>query len=460
MFREAEIYLFEWFKRTDRKPMLIRGARQVGKSTLVKRVSEHNRIKLVEINLEKNLHLEPLFRKFEISKLLKEFESSCGHPIDKSCLIFIDEIQAIPEAIQCLRYFYEERPELPVVSAGSLVEFALTRKNISFPVGRLEYLYLGPMSFNEFLLARNEDNLSKELRSFTISNYLSLTSHQRLVSLLREYLLIGGMPEVVKSYSTHGSLSKVSEIQLNLIQNYQDDFNKYAQQEGLAEMVRVFRQISGQVGEKTIYSKIDRELKAIKIKNYLELFAKAQIVSRCFYTAGEGLPLAASEDLRIFKTFMVDVGLLCNLKNIRDLSENELQSVKFINEGRIAEQFIAQHLSYAGGWARQPELYYWLNEGRSGNSQLDFIFSASGKIVPIEVKSGAAGSMKSIFYFCAIKGLNQAVRFDLNQPRVFKAKHLISTPDGSSRDIKIDILSLPLYMVGELPRLLSEFLIR
>ena len=458
MFREAENYLQEWFQKSERKPLLIRGARQVGKSTLVKLFSKNNKVKLLEINLEKNLQLEPLFKKFEVAKLLKEFESICGQNIEKNTLIFIDEIQAIPEALHCLRYFYEERPELPIVSAGSLVEFALTSKKISFPVGRLEYLFLGAMTFHEFLLASGETQLANELRKFKIGDYLAITAHQKLITYFRDYLLVGGMPEAVKGFITERNFQKISQIQLNLIQNYQDDFSKYAQSESLAEMVRVFRQIAGQVGEKTVYTKIDRELKVIKIKNYLDLFAKAQIISRCFYSAGDGLPLSASEDSRKFKTFMLDVGLLCNLKNITDLSEEEIQTVKFINQGKIAEQFVAQHLCYSGDFSRQPELYYWLNEGRTQNSQIDFILSSSGKILPIEVKAGAAGSMKSLFYFCALKKIKTALRFDLNPPSVFKAKHSITLPGEKAEDVEVEIVSLPLYLAGEAQRLTDSFL--
>ena len=228
MLRFREKSLAEWLDGSPRKPLLLRGARQVGKSTLVKEFARQRGLKLFEINLEMNRQLAGLFASFQVKKIIQELEalSNLGPLLSENTLLFLDEIQAIPEAIQCLRYFYEEYPKLPVVAAGSLVEFALTTSKISIPVGRMSYLYLGPMSFQEFLLATKREALLQRLKEYKLSDYFPEATHSQAIEALREYIVVGGMPESVSAFSTHRQFQDCRAIQSNLIQTYKDDFSK------------------------------------------------------------------------------------------------------------------------------------------------------------------------------------------------------------------------------------------
>ena len=229
MKRFAEEKLKRWYGKKQRKPLIIRGARQVGKSTLVRNFAQDNQLNLVEVNLERAPLLDELFKTNETRRILLELESLASQNItDQNTLLFLDEIQATPSAIAALRYLSEDRPRLAIIAAGSLLEFTLASHHFSMPVGRVEYFHLGPMSFKEFLLALEESYLFECLEKYSDTKTIAQTAHDKLLKLQREYFFIGGMPEAVLVYSQTKSLSETREIHRSIIQTYQDDFSKYA----------------------------------------------------------------------------------------------------------------------------------------------------------------------------------------------------------------------------------------
>ena len=431
---------------------MLRGARQVGKSTLVRQFAEHQGLNLIEINLEKHRSLDAVFKTLDLKKIVLELEGLLGRPVlGERPLLFLDEIQAAPNALAALRYFYEEMPTLPVIAAGSLLEFTLAKHSFSMPVGRVEYHHLPPVRFSEFLDTLEPDlNLWRE--SAARLTPIPETAHQRLLSRLREYLFVGGMPEAVLEFSESGSLSDVQDVQRSIVETYQDDFAKYAQQGDLIRLQRVFNQIPRNIGRKIKYVNLSREERGREIKACVELLSRAQVCQKVEASHCSGVPLSAETSEMVYKLIFMDVGIVNYLCGARwnDLSEATGQAL--VNEGPLAEQFIGQHLAYMN--KTKPELHYWLREGRANNAEVDYVIAQGSSIVPIEVKAGAGGSLKSLPQFVLEKRSPLAIRFDLNPPS--KTKIQAKARRGNSIEpVQFDLISLPLYAVESLP-LLTE----
>lgn len=448
--RHSEQILKHWFGKKRRKPLVLRGARQVGKSTLVRQFAKHHDLNLHEINLEKHLLLDDVFKSLDIKRIVLELEGLLGRNIlGDGNLLFLDEVQATPHALAALRYFYEELPELPVIAAGSLLEFTLAKHSFSMPVGRVEYHHICPVSFSEFIACLEPDlNLWREAaaRFETIPE----TAHQRLLARLREYLFIGGMPEAVLEFKESGSLSEVQEVHRSIVETYQDDFAKYAQHAELVRLQRVFGQIPRHIGRKIKYVNLSREERSREIKACVELLNRAQVCQKVTASHCSGLPLSAETAEDIYKLIFMDVGIVNYLCGGRwnDISEATTQVL--VNEGPLAEQFVGQHLAYLD--RGKPQLHYWLREGRANNAEVDYVISQGAQILPVEVKAGASGSLKSLQQFVLEKGSEQAVRFDLNRPSKMKVEAKVRS-GGSVKEVQFELLSLPLYAVEALPLL-------
>jgi len=450
MLRSYEKNLSEWLTRPDRKPLILRGARQVGKSTLVRNFAANHKLKLHDVNLERNPKLLSAFRSLNIKLILQElsFVSNLG-AIEPGDILFLDEIQAIPEAITALRYFHEEFPNLPVIAAGSLLEFALTKERVSVPVGRVEYLYIHQLSFEEFLAANQENDLLSFLGSFDIKEPYSTVAHEKLLELFRTYLLLGGMPEVVASYLSDGAIDRAFSVLEQIGETYRDDFSKYSTTSVLNRLQRVLDGIPSRIGLKAVYSKIDPLSQAREVRDCIELLTKAQVVLQAFHSDADGIPLAAQIDDRIYKLYLIDCGLLNSLSGVRKLSIEEIRQHSFINEGKLAEQFIAQHLIRLGSHSVRPRLHYWLREKKQHNAEVDFVVQIGTSVVPVEVKAGESGRMRSLIQFVAQKKTSIAVRFDLAPPSIQQLSHGLH---GTS-NINYNLISLPLYAVEQLPRI-------
>ncbi len=450
MQRQQLQFLTRWLQNKNRKPLIIRGARQVGKSTLVQLFAAQHSMTLLTANLERYPTLANTFASNDPEKILQQIEALPRMPaVDAQALLFLDELQAVPEAIPALRYFYEDRPQLPVVCAGSLLEFVLAAHQFSMPVGRVQYLHMGPMTFSEFLLALGEDKLYQVVTEYQLGNEIGEVAHQRLLQLLRSYYFVGGMPEAVAAFAETRSYQSVSDVHNSIIETYRDDFPKYGKNRDQNRMLDVFNFAARNVGVKVKYSNISREDQSAVLKKDLELLCMARVISKVVHSHCSGLPLQASLEEKVYKLLFLDVGLMnaiCGL-NWRTLSQ--FDDLKLVNEGAIAEQFIGQHLQALLAESPNRELTYWLREGRSANAELDFIVALEGQIIPVEVKAGASGSMKSLHQFMAEKQAPFAVRFDAGLPAVSTVNALVNS-DNQRKDVSYKLVSLPLYLVERL----------
>ncbi len=449
-------FLNNWLKNKFRKPLIIRGARQVGKSTLVELFAKEQVVPLCSVNLERYPELlSSTFASKDPKQILQQIEFLPNmQNVGAETLLFLDEIQAVPEAIPALRYFYEDMPDFAVISAGSLLEFALADHNFSMPVGRIQYLHMGPMTFSEFLLGINEDNLHNFIVHYESGQKIGDVTHQRLLKLLRSYYFVGGMPEAVAVFADSHSYKAVSEVHTSIVETYRDDFPKYAGSRNLNRMLNVFNFVARNVGIKIKYSNISSQDQSVTIKKDIELLAMARVVAKVVHSNCTGLPLQADIKERVYKLLFLDIGLMnaiCGL-DWRNLAQADEK--KIINQGAIAEQFIGQHLQAMLVHKPNRDLNYWLREGKSSNAELDYVIEINGNIIPIEVKSGAIGTLKSLHQFMGTKNAPLAIRFDSNKPGDQHINTKI-TINNESRRVQYTLRSLPLYLVERLDSLIS-----
>jgi len=451
--RNQLIILDKWLHKPNRKPIVIRGARQVGKSTLVRLFSELLNRPLAEINLERYPDLAPVFSDKDPISVVNLLEALPNiNAITSESLLFLDEIQAVPEAIPTLRYFYEDLKDLPVLAAGSLLEFALTEHNFSMPVGRVEYLHMGPMTFTEFLDAIDETKLTSIIKTFNIGDDLDQIIHQRLLKLLRTYFFVGGMPEAVKTYAHSRRLKDVSDVHNSIIETYQEDFPKYIGSRNLTRIQQVFNFAARNVGKKIKYSQFSRQDKSATIKRDIELLCMARVLSKVVHSHCSGLPLQADIEDTVYKLLFLDVGLMNAICGLGWNTLSQTTDTQLVNEGAIAEQFIGQHLQDFVSTSLNRELTYWLREGRSINAEVDYVLALKNQIIPIEIKAGATGSLKSLHQFAGEKNTPLAVRFNTGLPSRQSINTKIRKKEKTI-NANYQLVSLPLYFVERLPTL-------
>lgn len=431
---------------------MLRGARQVGKSTLVRMLAARRKQPLIEINLELHRDLDPIFATLDIEQITLNLQSIAGEKIDDGSILFLDEIQATPHALAALRYFYERRPQLPVIAAGSLLEFALADHGFSMPVGRIEYLHLDPMRFSEYLMAVDPAAF-EDLRSLDPYRPFPVKAHQRLLQRQREFLVVGGMPEAVDAYRTSGSFEEAVRAQNSICDTYVDDFSKYARQKDLANLQSLFRAVPRVIGNKLKYVHLLPDMKSAYVRGILRLLCMARICIEVRRSDCGGLPLAAGVDPKFSKLLFLDVGLVSRLLRTDWLDLRQLRERTLLNEGPLAEQFIGQHLHWDNQTA--PEHFYWAREGKGKSAKLDFVASRGRLVVPIEVKAGKSGTLKSLHVFMHRRSPAQAVRFDLQPPSVQDVTTSISTAQGQL-PVSYRLISLPLYAVEALPAILDR----
>ncbi len=305
---------------------------------------------------------------------------------------------------------------------------------------------MGPMTFSEFLLAMGEERLYTFISQYEAGQEIGAVSHQRLLQLLRSYYFVGGMPEAVAVFAESRSYKAVSEVHNSIIETYRDDFPKYAGTRNLKRILNVFNFAARNVGVKIKYSNISCQDQSVTIKKDIELLAMAKVIGKVVHSNCSGLPLQADIKERVYKVLFLDIGLMnavCGLdwRNLSQLNEN-----KIINHGAIAEQFIGQHLQAIQADKPNRELNYWLREGKSSNAELDFVIGLGGNILPVEVKSGATGTLKSLHQFMGTKQAPLAVRFDANPPTVQQVDTVINV-NKKRKKVKYQLFSFPLYLV-------------
>ncbi len=446
MKRRSESDLKRWWERADRKPLILRGARQVGKSTLVRLFCEAEKIDLIEINLEKRRLTSIEKEQFNLSDVLDEIQLKTKKTLHKNALVFLDEIQEQPRLLKMLRYFYEERPDIPVIAAGSLLELALRDESFSFPVGRVEFHNLGPMTWTEYLWATGNTLLAERISNLEFSQIV----HEQALEEFRKFLYVGGMPEAIKSFVNSGSLISVRRIQEQIIQTYLADFPKYNPRIQSHRVQRVFFSAPLQLGKKVIYQRFDPHAQSRDTRRVIELLVDARVLISCFHSDGNTPPLAGESDFSIEKLYFLDVGLFNSLLGL-DLSsiDREMEN-NFNTKGIVAEQFVAQHLAYLNGTQLSPQLHYWLRDRGSQKGEIDFLVQLQNEIVPVEVKARQAGQLKSLFYFVKEKGKALAVKLSLEPYSRKKIQHRIQ-----GEEVCCDLVNLPIYAVETLFKTLA-----
>ncbi|PIQ90424.1 MAG: hypothetical protein COV71_04165 [Candidatus Omnitrophica bacterium CG11_big_fil_rev_8_21_14_0_20_41_12] len=439
MRRDLEKDLFDWKGSKDRLPLLLRGARQVGKSYIVEEFGKKAFKNIVIVNFEFRPELKQCFTTFDPIEIINKLQLLTGENIEaEKTLLFLDEIQECPNAIMALRYFKEKSARLAVIGAGSLMEFSLNSLDFKMPVGRIQFIHLEPLSFGEFLLASGNEQLRHYLNQVQLNSEFDGAVHKKLMELLRIYLIIGGMPAVVKEYLESRNFLNCQRIQNSLFQTFRIDVGKYAKSSEHKYLQKVLDEAPRLVGDRIKYSNIDADSKSRDIKQALNLLKLTGIIYPVYATSASGLPLEAQVNEMKFKLNFLDVGLMqnaCGLQAELSLTDDFIQ----INSGAVTEQFIGQELrAYSDSYLKRG-LFFWARDKKSSSAEVDYVVSVGSLILPVEVKAGKTGTLKSLKLFMEEKKSLFGVRFSQEQ---------LSWHDK--------VLTLPLYMAEQLKRLARE----
>lgn len=453
--RIIDRYLSEWATRPVHKPILLRGARQVGKSTAVRHLGESFKY-YVEINLEKQSNYIDLFKKdLDVTRIVPQMAAMCGTPIvPNETLLFIDEIQESQEAIMALRYFKEDMPNLHVIAAGSLLEFVLDEIP-TFGVGRIHSMYMFPMTFDEFLLANGEQLLLDARGQANIDAPLPTPLHEKLIGLMRTFMLVGGMPEsVVKWVQTHDFL-QCQEVQDDIITGYEADFPKYKKKVDPQLLIATMKSAATQATKKFVYSRVPGEYKTAEVKKALDLLIKAGILIPVTHSSGNGLPLGDESDESIRKILLLDTGLMLRLLNMTmgDTSAITAQiltatAADLVNKGPMAEMLAGLELLHYLTPNLHHDLYYWVRQAKNATAEIDYLLSRDMQVLPFEVKAGVQGGMKSLWDFMREKKLDQAVRCSLEN--FGKFDYIDAEAEGAVRHVDVyPLYALSQFVMGE-----------
>jgi uncharacterized protein len=411
--RDIDHQLITWKKDVHHKPLLLRGARQVGKSSAVRHLGETFEY-FLEVNFERNPDIKQLFGgSLNPKEICSKLSAIYNLPIEPGkTLLFFDEIQACLPAIASLRFFYEEYAELHIVAAGSLLEFAL-QEIPSFGVGRIRSMFMYPFSFNEFLRAQGLDRLVAEKRDTSIDHPLLEPFHKKLLDYSRTFLLVGGMPESVKTWVEKSDYLACRQVQNDILETYIDDFAKYKKRISPMILQQTLRSVAMQSGSKFVYSQVSPDMESAKIKEALELLCMAGIIVPVTHTAANGVPLGAEANTKFRKYLFMDTGLLQRLLNL-DMDNVLLSTdVNLVNRGPLAEIFVGLELLKCGSCYERQELYYWLRLDKGAQAEVDYVISKTDTIIPIEVKAGTKGSMQSLYRFMELKKSRFGIRTSL-----------------------------------------------
>ncbi|MDE7466030.1 MAG: AAA family ATPase [Muribaculaceae bacterium] len=454
--RNIDVDLLKWKASPRRKPLIVRGARQVGKSRTIRHLGESFQYYL-EINLEAE---KDLCRLFEEIPDVKELSQRLGAVhnvkiIPGETLLFIDEIQNCPAALKSLWFFKENYPELHVVAAGSLLEFALNEMP-SYGVGRVRSMFMYPMSFKEFLMATGKEMWIKEIETADWTSPLEESLHSRLVSEFRSFLMVGGMPASVAAWVETQDYSACQDEQNDIQQSYYDDFAKYAKKVDPQLLRNTLSGVVRQSGQKFVYSRVEGGYKSEEVKEALRLLRDAGIIIPVQMSAANGLPLGAQVNPKFTRYDYLDTGLLLRVLAMNYDDDMELtrlilagEAPNLVNKGLVAELTAGLELIKSSNPQSRYDLFYWENLDRNATSEVEYIIAKNARCLPIEVKAGTSGKMKSLRLFMNKKKLTSGIRSSLENFGMLK----ISDTDDKGKNIMRVIGILPLYAIWRLPEL-------
>ena len=455
--RLIDNYLKEWALRPVRKPLLLRGARQVGKSTAVRQLGKQFE-NFVEINLEK----QPSFIQFfqgdlDVKRIVPQLSAMVGKPIVAGqTLLFIDEIQASAEAIMALRFFKEDMPDLHVIAAGSLLEFALETLP-TFGVGRIHSMFVYPMTFDEFLTACGEQLLLETRNNATAKTPLALPLYERLVGLFRSYMLVGGMPEVVAKWVETRDYLACQEVQDDIVLTYQDDFPKYRKRVDPTLLRLTLQSVALQIGNKFVYSQVGGGYSTNEVKKALDMLTLAGIITPVIHTNANGLPLGSEVDPTYRKMLLLDSGLLLRWLNMSgDTSELTAQiltnsATDLVNKGALTEMIAGLELLRYRTPNMRHELFYWVRKAKNAQAEVDYLATYQSEVLPIEVKAGTQGGMKSLWQFMREKKLKNAIRASLENFDVFT---YTDTEEEAIRTVWV----CPLFALSQINKVIADLI--
>jgi predicted AAA+ superfamily ATPase len=390
--------LTRWRMQKGRKPLIIRGARQVGKTHAVRELGKQFQF-FLEINFEKNPEMGAVFEKdLDPKRIMNALIATTGISIAPGkTLLFFDEVQLCPKGITALRYFYEEMPELHVVAAGSLLDFAI--EQVGVPVGRVTFCYMYPLSFMEFLAATSQIQLLKCILAQSVSKPIDDIIHRKIIDVLGEYILLGGMPGVIAKWIENKDLSQCVALQHDIINAYRQDFPKYARKLQIKYVDLIFNEIPQMISEPFKFSKISGDYKKRELEPALDLLVKAGVVHQVFFSSGNGFPLGASMDFNKYKLLFLDVGLTQAMLGL-GVQEWLLNASKtFVNKGALTEALVGQELLCYASDHNKSHLYYWHRETRGSMAEIDYLIRLGNTIIPVEVKSKTGSHLRRMHLF-------------------------------------------------------------
>jgi predicted AAA+ superfamily ATPase len=437
-------YLEEWRLKKDRKPLILRGARQVGKTYAVLSFAKRHFEHFVSINLEKAEHYEL----FKGTNTVTEFEQIADivlgqKIISGKTLVFIDEIQNTPNLIALLRFFYEERPDVHVIAAGSLLEVIIGKGGLSMPVGRVEYAYVYPLTFFEFLGAVGENNLLDFLKKVTVTEVIPESIHQHASKLFREYTLVGGMPGIVALHIEKVSQAEMNGAYASLLTAYAEDIYKYSSSAEVKYLRHVLERSPYYAGERITYEKFGGSgFGSREMSGAFDVLEKTMIVRQVYATKSVSMPLIGQKK-RSKKLLFLDSGLM-SFKNAIQSEYIGLGDLSDVYRGKIAEQVVGQNIIACEIHSEQI-LYYWAKEKPDASAEVDFCVVYQGKIVGIEVKSGHSAKLKSLVSFARDVADHKLVRIYDGQ---MKQEFLLSAGK------RYQLISLPFYLINRIANLL------
>ena len=436
----------EWKENPHRKPLLVRGARQVGKSSSIRHLGKTFKY-FLEVNFERNPEVGEIFKgNRDVKNITNKLHDFYGIPIiPGETLLFFDEIQKCEDAIYSLWFFKEDYRDLHVIAAGSLLEFALKDLS-SFGVGRVSSLFVHPMSFDEFLLATGNQGLLNAKKESDIAHPLMQLFYNKLVEAFRSFMLVGGMPEAVAIYAATGSYHDSSDVVNEILQGYQDDFAKYSAKANPVLLRQTLMSVARQVGGKFVYNRVEGQYRSAEVKNALEMLRDAGLVIPVYHTDANGVPLGAEINGRVVKYLIHDSGVLLAILGIDDDTDVRIKeimvgnSIDLVDKGHVAEMIAGLELVKYASPQKRHQLYYWQNMNKGTRSEVDYVIAQGSEIVPIEVKSGVKGTMSSMYALMRNpqKHINKGIRCSLENLGTFQS------PEGKAIDI------IPIYAISKL----------
>src|SRR3990167_7825052 len=436
MRRQIYNYLKQWKVTASRMPLLVRGARQIGKTYTISAFAKAEFEDVVIINFELNPEYARCFTELDPKKILERITFISKKTITPGkSLLFLDEIQECQAAIQSLRYFKEHLPDLHVIGAGSLLEFALNDAVFRMPVGRVEFLYMYPLNFKEYLNATGQEKLAQHISSATLKTGVDEVAHQELLKQLKLFFVLGGMPAVIQAHINGESLQRCQAIQAFLLNTFRNDFGKYASQINQQYCRRVFEKAPLLIAKNFKYVDIDPDVQSRSLKTAVNLLIQANLLFPIYETQAITLPLNAAVNEKKFKLLFLDIGL-ANYSTKLDAEILMQDDLLLLHQGALAEQFVGQELIATQPNFQEPTLFFWQNHNRNDAAEVDYVMPYHNKIIPIEVKSGKNGRLRSLHAF--MKKHNSLLGIKISQQPL----HMDN-----------NILSLPLYMISELERI-------